>query len=117
VNPIVVPVGVNDDDVNVKLVVDDNIRELIPFPILGPNRISIRLNVNDPAFDIPDPLLPNELPTFIIATDVVELVILIVRLSKTYPRITPPFSLIVALQLLILTFLILNLCVDVGDDE
>jgi hypothetical protein len=70
VNPIVVPVGVNDEFVIVKLVLPDVIRALIPFPIVVPNRILIKINVNDPLFVIPDPLLPNVSPKFIFTNDV-----------------------------------------------
>jgi hypothetical protein len=94
-NPIGVPVGVNDDNVNVKLLVDDDIRGLTPLPSVVPNVIFINSNVNDPPFVIPPPLPPRLFPTVIIINDV-ELDFTLTFVRFTLIHNSPPLSTLIS---------------------
>jgi hypothetical protein len=104
VNPAVIAVVsdcCNTDDPNVRLVVDDVIKGVTPFPSVVPNVNLIRVNVNSPPFVIPAPLSPNPLPTLTVARSV-PLDFTVVPVSVTLSDSSPPVSMLISLPVVTL---------------
>jgi hypothetical protein len=73
VNPAVIavaPACCSTDDPTVRLVVDDVIIGVTPFPNDSPNVTRIKSNKRVPSFVIPAPFPPNPLPILTVANDV-----------------------------------------------